>query len=473
MSCFQRESRVEDSKLNRQIFGLPGPTHSPLTQMSDFPDENQTKVIEHRGRPLAVVAGPGSGKSRTLVERARRILSNDSASRVSFVTFTRTSRRDTKKKLEEVLGKDRAEGDLDFPKVSTLHGFAKSILHKAPQVVGLRPYFSVLVPDKEQQIILEEVLKDVGLEVSPKSLWRTIARYKNTGDLEPPAGADREKFVKATERYEELCRFYNALDIEGLVKGATEAVKSGRLAFGQLYLHIDEYQDLNRADQDLVEALLASGSHEVVVVGDDDQSIYGALRDARPEGIRELFVNPAWEKVAFRKSHRMPAHILRASQALIKNHRAPRLDKGIEIPEDDGRRISTYICTTDEIEIELVASLINKERRERKKNGKDLSYADFLVLCPTKAIGNTFAKQLKEKWNIPVRRVSPRSVPDELWRVLLVLRMVVRDDDLALRQWLNILEIPRTNIEQIRGTALHEKKRLFEAARESGIATLQ
>lgn len=113
--------------------------------MSDFPDEHQRKVIEHRGRPLVVVAGPGSGKTRTLVERARAILASDSKLNVAFVTFTRTSRRDTKKKLDSVLSADQSTRGQDFPRVSTLHGFAKGIVHKAPSTVGLNHSFSVLV----------------------------------------------------------------------------------------------------------------------------------------------------------------------------------------------------------------------------------------------------------------------------------------------------------------------------------------
>jgi DNA helicase-2/ATP-dependent DNA helicase PcrA len=85
--------------------------------MPDFPDEHQKKVIEHRGRPLEVVAGPGSGKTRTLVERARVILASDSKLNVAFVTFTRTSRRDTKKKLEGVLGAGDEVDEQDFPTV--------------------------------------------------------------------------------------------------------------------------------------------------------------------------------------------------------------------------------------------------------------------------------------------------------------------------------------------------------------------
>jgi ATP-dependent DNA helicase UvrD/PcrA len=418
-----------------------------------------------------VIAGPGSGKTRTLVERARMILASEPRSNVVFVTFTRTSRRDTKKKLEEVLATDKKARKQDLPRVSTLHGFAKSILHKAPKAVGLGRDFCVLVPEKEQKLILAEVIEDLSLSVSGGSLRKAIASKKDTRILEVPAGADAEELLKASERYEALCRFYNAVDIEGLVHAATKVIKEGKARLPHLHFHADEYQDLNHADQELVRVILGSGSHDIVVVGDDDQSIYG-FRHARPDGIRELFADRAWEKVIFGKSHRLPGHILRASQALIGKHRGPRLDKGIEIPKDDGRRIPTSVCTTEEIEIELLAALITKEKKERAKDGEKLSYGDLMVLCPTRAISNTLANQLKEKWNIPVRRVAPKSIPDDLWHILLLLRMAERDDDLALRQWLEILEISPEEIRKLRDNALARNKTLFETAREFKNRTL-
>jgi len=147
--------------------------------MSGFPDKHQRKVIEHRGCPLVVVAGPGSGKTRTLVERARVILTEDSESNVAFVTFTRTSRRDTKKKLESVLSADEETEGRDFPTVSTLHGFAKSIVHKAPAVVGLDHGFCVLVPDTEQELILGEVIDDLSMTISSANLRKAVASHKN------------------------------------------------------------------------------------------------------------------------------------------------------------------------------------------------------------------------------------------------------------------------------------------------------
>ncbi len=440
--------------------------------MSGFPDKHQKKVIEHRGRPLVVIAGPGSGKTRTLVERARTILAADPSAPIAFVTFTRTSRRDTRRKLEEILGKNGKRGHEDFPRVSTLHGFAKSIVHKAPRAVNLDTHFSVLVPDKEQKLILEEVLEDLSLTISGTVLRKAIASKKNTGVAEIPADLEATDLGEAIEHYEELCHFYNAVDIEGLINAATKIMKEGKLKLPTLYFHADEYQDLNLADQELVRTILSSGSHEIVAVGDDDQSIYG-FRQARPEGIRQLFGDPVWAKVTFRKSHRLPGHILRASQALIKEHRGPRLDKGIEIPDDDGRRVLTFACTTEEIEVEFIASLIKKAKNERKKDGEGLQYGDFMILCPTRAISAKFEKLLKEKWGIPVRKITPRSIPDDLWRILLVLRMAERDDSLALRQWLEVLEIPRTEIKQFRDLALSQKKTLFEIVRESKNRTLR
>lgn len=440
--------------------------------MSGFPDKYQKKVIEHRGRPLVVVAGPGSGKTRTLVERARAILAVDPNSSIVFVTFTRTSRRDTQRKLEEVLAKNGKTRRADFPRVSTLHGFAKSIVHKAPRVAGLDLQFSVLVPDKEQKLILEEILEDLSLAISGVVLRKAIASKRNTGIPEIPAGMEATELAKAIQHYEELCCFYNAVDIEGLVNAAAKIIKEGKLKLPTLYFHADEYQDLNLADQQFVRELLASGPHETVAVGDDDQSIYG-FRHARPEGIRELFKDKQWERVIFRRSHRLPSHILRASQALIQLHHGPRLDKRIKIPDDDGRRVLTFTCTTEEIEVEFIASLIKKGKNERKKDGEGLRYSDFMILCPTRAISAKFVKLLKEKWGIPVRKIAPRSIPDDLWRILLVLRMAERDDNLALRQWLDVLEIPHSQVKQLRDAAIGKKTTLFEVVRKSTDKTLR
>jgi superfamily I DNA/RNA helicase len=138
------------------------------------------------------------------------------------------------------------------------------------------------------------------------------------------------------------------------------------------------------------------------------------------------------------------------------------LDKGIQFPADDGRRVPAFICTTDEIEVELVVSII---RRQMDKD--QLSYKDFMILCPSRVIVNRVSKSLQEKWGIPVRKIAPKSIPEELWRILLVLRLVSGDNNLALRQWLEELDVPREEIIEMRDVALAAGLTLFDVARKS------
>src|SRR5687767_12418777 len=132
-----------------------------------FPSDDQRRVIEHRGAPLVVLAGPGSGKTATLVARIMGVLSKDVNAPVTFVTFTRMSRRDTARKLEDRFGKEQRapDDDLTLPRVATLHTFAKSIVHRGAHHLGLGSDFTVLVPYREDEIVFEEARDDLGLDV--------------------------------------------------------------------------------------------------------------------------------------------------------------------------------------------------------------------------------------------------------------------------------------------------------------------
>ncbi len=103
---------------------------------------SQRKVIEHRGRPMVVVAGPGTGKTSTLVERMVGLIRERSREQVSFVTFTRTSRRDTAQKLDREL-EDVGEAEAET-RTATVHGAAKHLVSQYCDSVGRRNRFSVM-----------------------------------------------------------------------------------------------------------------------------------------------------------------------------------------------------------------------------------------------------------------------------------------------------------------------------------------
>ena len=128
-----------------------------------FPSEEQKFVIDHRGNPLVVVAGPGTGKTQTLVTRIIDLLKEDIRRNVSFITFTRSSRRDTESKVKKEVGKAAFdEATFEFPRVSTLHAYAKSIVHKYTQIINRDNRFSIVICEKnEQYILLSELCKDL------------------------------------------------------------------------------------------------------------------------------------------------------------------------------------------------------------------------------------------------------------------------------------------------------------------------
>jgi hypothetical protein len=147
-----------------------------------FPSEEQQSVIRHRGRPLVVVAGPGTGKTRTLVERMVGLLNENCNREVSFVTFTRTSRRDTRRRIECVLDASvLEETTFMFPRTSTLYTYAKSLVHRYVAGTGRSPNFSVLIKNKgETALVVDELISDLGLQLDTELACEGIRCFRST-----------------------------------------------------------------------------------------------------------------------------------------------------------------------------------------------------------------------------------------------------------------------------------------------------
>jgi superfamily I DNA/RNA helicase len=422
------------------------------------PTPEQRIVINHRGRPLVVVAGPGTGKTRTIVERMIELLREDPRRVVSFITFTRTSRRDTDKKLRQAVGRRAVEVEPEsFPRISTMHRFAKSLVHRYAPSVGRAENFSVLAP-REKDILIAEVIDDLGLALSADELDKAITQFRATGQWPELSPVRARQRLEVVEAFESLLEFYNTFDWEGLVLVACGILKRGASDLPPVLLQVDEYQDLNRVDQELIRLASGNPSSEVVVVGDDAQSIYG-MRHAHPVGIKELWESEDWEKVRFQECQRLPPHILLASQSLIKGK--GYLGAEVTLPEDDGRRLVTFRCTRGQ-QIKAVAGHIRTLLQTGKKGtGGALTHKDFMVLCPTNPQVNEVAAQLDERHGIPTKKRGD-PVPDDVWRLLLVLRMVRDCDSLALRQWVELAGLSHAEIRAVRTEAAESRRSLYD-----------
>lgn len=438
--------------------------------MTAFPSEDQQEIIAHRGRPLVVVAGPGTGKTATIVARMIGILLEDPSRVVSFFTFTRASRSDTDKKLKKALGKKSVGGSpLDLPRVSTLHTFAKSLVHRYAGSLGLQDDFSVL-DKRETDLIVSEVIEDLALTLGIGQLKKDLSYYR-AKDLWPEdISLSESQRKEALESFDTLIGFYNTIDMEGIVRKACEILSRSSNVLPPVYLQVDEYQDLNPMDQRLV--LLASGaeSSEVVVVGDDAQSIYG-FRHANPEGIRELWSSDGWDHVALNVSHRLPAHILRAAHALVKDR--GYLGASVDMPPDDGKLVLTLRCTKPGLQAEAIAKQIRDLLSNRKKlSGEVLAYNDFMVLCPNRKQVSQLSEALSEM-GISVKTASGQPLPESVWMFVLLLRMLSNRDGLALRQWLDYLGLEPAEIRALRTQAQNQSRPLFDWCETNGDANVR
>jgi superfamily I DNA/RNA helicase len=265
--------------------------------------------------------------------------------------------------------------------------------------------------------------------------------------------------VDILRAFDLLLRFYNTFDMEGLVVAACEILSNRPEDLPPIFLQVDEYQDLNAKDQELVRLAGAAPSSEVVVVGDDAQSIYGR-RHARPAGIRELWESGEWERIPFPECHRLPSHVLRAAHALI-DHRG-YLGAQLTLPPDDGRRLLTLQCT-QRVQLRAVARHMQwLLENGRKADGASITYGDLMVLCPTNQQVRQVAVALSEEHRIPSRQKLAGTVPQDVWKLLLVLRLLAHSDPLALRQWLAVAGLPSSEIRALRIQAMQANQSLYD-----------
>jgi len=427
-----------------------------------FPSKEQRFVIKHRGKPLAVIAGPGTGKTQTLIVRMIDLLREDSSRNVSFITFTRTSRRDTWKKIEDKLGKEvLKETEVEFPRISTLHGYAKWILHRYSAKIGRSTNFSVLIEDKgEKNLLIQDLISDLNLHLGIDQLNKCIKYFRSTNKWPNDLTVTPSQCSQILKHFDNLLFFYNTFDIEGLVATVCRVIEDSTVKLPSIYLQIDEYQDLNPTDQRFVKLIASDPDSQVVVVGDDAQSIY-SFRYANYIGLRDLWNSTDWEHIPFCDCHRLPAHVLNAAQSLIRNE--GYLGCNLKSQPDSGKKILTLQCTTNELQLKCIAKLISDFKTSKsKKNGQSLTYKDFMVLCPTSGFVKFIANKLQSDFNIPTKQQYKASIPEDHWKLLLILRMLHSEDSLALRQWLSIAGFSYSEIVCIRREAMKINKSLYD-----------
>jgi superfamily I DNA/RNA helicase len=411
--------------------------------------EQRRAVLKTDG-PVLILAGAGSGKTRTLVYRLAHLVRHAQVdpSRIVTVTFTNKAAMEMRERV-----RDFAPDDAKRVTISTFHSLGVRILREHGERLGLPRRFAIYSAG-DQMGALRTACAEISIDDDSfdlKRVMRQISDWKTRG-VEP---MDAVKHVAAQQatgrraddyavlsadaygRYEETLRACGAVDFDDLLLLTVKLLRAEEDVRQALwkkwhYFMIDEYQDTNAVQLDMAR-LLAGPRRNLCVVGDDDQSIY-AFRGADVGNILEFERHfPGAAVIRLEQNYRSTQRILAAANAVISGN-AQRHAKKLHTRNAVGAPLDLYAHATEQAEAETVAREIQVRRMTRK-----MRWEDFAVLYRTNPQSRVLEEALRAQ-NIPYRVVGGTSFFErkEVLDCMAYLRAVVAPrDEIALRRIIN------------------------------------
>lgn len=390
-------------------------------------------IAAYPGTPLRVMAGPGTGKTFAAMRRVARLLETGTPPpKILTVSFTRTAANDLVSQLQSLgsPGADRVEA-------STLHSLGFSMLSKNAVFQTTNRVARPLMAF-EIDCLLADLAASFGGKRATNDLLKAFESYWATLQHHQPGWPEdpqQQNFQRDLMRW---LTYHQAMLIGELVPLALDYIRRNPASpHAPNYAHViaDEYQDLNRADQELIDALARNGT--ITVIGDEDQSIYTILRHARPEGIVEFHqTHPNTHDEALYECKRCPSWVLEMANSLIL-HNHPQHPSTIQ-PSPTNSPGDVYIVQHNSIqeEVTTLGAFIDWYLG----NHPDVEPGEVLVLSTRRSIGYAIRDELVALGRRAQSFFAEQCLDKQIAREgYCLLTLLVRPDDLAaLRAWLGI-----------------------------------
>lgn len=410
-----------------------------VTPILDSLNDAQRQAVTSDNKHLLILAGAGSGKTRVLVHRMAWLMDVQGQSPQSLlaVTFTNKAAREMRNRIENMLGiPTRAMW------VGTFHGLAHRLLNQHWSEAGLQQNFQILDSDDQQRLV-KRIIHGLGLDENRwpgrQAQW-FINGQKDEGiraqfveDSDDPFQKTHRKIYLA---YEDYCKNNSLVDFGELLLRAHELLRDNE----ELLKHyqkrfsnilVDEFQDTNTIQYAWLR-MLAGKDTSMMVVGDDDQSIYG-WRGAKIENIQDFSrTYPDAEVVKLEQNYRSTETILKAANAVI-SHNSGRLGKNLWTSQEGGDPISLYSAFNEVDEARFIADYV-KRRFEQGNN-----YSESAVLYRSNAQSRVLEEALLRA-NIPYRIYGGQRFYErlEIKNALGYLRLCLnRNDDQSFERVVN------------------------------------
>lgn len=426
----------------------------------------QLKAVLHADGPMLVLAGAGSGKTRIIAHRVAYLVTYQhiAPDNIVAVSFTNKAARELKQRVADLIGMQ----DASRCHLSTFHALGAEILRTYITKLGWKLPFAII--DNDDQIgIIKDVLKDLHLQGSaydPQSLLGFISRVKTAHKtpLEMPGmkwNPQGKTLAKIYEHYQIIRKSMNAVDFDDMIALPVELFEQypdilKKYENAWKYLLVDEYQDTNELQFRMLQ-LLCQSQANIMVVGDDDQSIY-AFRGADSSHILNfpnLFKNV--EIVSLEQNYRSTQIILDAANAVIAQNKT-RHPKNLWAETKSGEKIRAFSCTNPDEEAAFIVEQIRQQKAAR-----NLEFRDFAILYRTNPQSRALEDVLVHE-SLPYRIVGGSKFYDhtEIRDLIFYLRAAFSfHDELALRR---IINTPR------RGIAAAALARIDERAKSQNLS---
>ncbi len=409
---------LEPAKKMKAAAGDSTANPAAMTVIDKLNSEQQ-RAVNHPGGPLLIIAGPGTGKTRTLTHRIAHLIMEKGVSpqNILAVTFTNKAAVEMRARLNHLMGNPPS-----LLQVATFHSFCFSILNDQK----IKP--SGIVDEDHRRALISEAIKryssgDKQVDLKPREILHRIIAAKQQV-LSPDEFTERHPGDSESDVISDIYRIYQQLlaiqgfcDFEDLIFNIVcllESKSNQSRRYQKKYQHIfvDEYQDLNPAQYRIIRALAPDESSikDLCVIGDPDQSIYGFRGSDTAYFKRFIDDYPGTRVIRLTRNYRSTQTILSASFQVIEDHRLDSDDGGRTYSQIDGlKAISILELSTEKAEAETIGRIITQQIGGTGFHSIDTgmvtdanlvesrSYSDFAVLYRThaqhQALADVFDKQ--------------------------------------------------------------------------------
>jgi len=419
----------------------------------------QQKIVEFSEGALLVKAGPGSGKTRVLIERIKKLLVSKKRCKVLALTFSNLAAEEMKARLEE---DKNIENLMDNVTVGTIHSFCLEIVQKRGNLIGLGEELVLFEDKTDQQRMLRDIFsrdselknilrKNDKPEILLSQYIEMIAEQKKKF-VSPEMYDGNENFKKIYVEYSQYLQEQNAIDFDDILFYAYRILSenpSVAKMYASLYKYIcvDEAQDLNFAQYEVIKALCADNIKNVMFVGDANQSIYG-FNGSNSELMVKNFVNDFKPTIfELNENFRSAKEIIAYANKLVNIDSVSNYYYNGEL--------RAFACSDEKSEAEFVVNKIDELREKGHSDVEgNLGYDDFAIIARNRYVLQNIEIVLQQK-NIPYfyKKSASRieSESDYLKIFDLSLRLFVNAKDIIhLNELCKLLkiEVPRENFKK-------------------------